>query len=529
MDPNLKGMKGCIYKNGVERQSSQGAFNKEICYIMQDDQLHPIFTVMETMTMAADLKLGRNVSDKVKLILIDDILQTLGLSSTKQTKCERLSGGQRKRLSIALELIDNPPVMFLDEPTTGLDSSSSLQCIKALKALAKGGRTIVCTIHQPSASIYEMFDHVYFLAEGYCMYQGSSLNTVPYLLSVGLSCPQYHNPADFISEVISCEYGNFTQQLAITAQDTRWRSITTKTDETANERLNDEKTQFLIRPPSEMSRLYILLYRNIIKLHRDWTVIHLKVILHFLVGILLGLNYQGCGNDGSKSFENLTFLFCTITYISFTSMMPAILTFPSELSVLKKENFNNWYTLKTYYSAFIVTSTPVQFLLCMAYAFPSYYLSNQPLDITRFSMFLGICLLVGLTAEGLGLYLGTLDNTVNALFFGSVFTAYLLLYSGCLCLFPQMPKYLYIFSYLSYNRYAYEGLILSVYGYGRQALPCPDDVMYCHLRFPDKIIDEMGVADGWFWFDFLALLGILFFFRTASFIALRQKVACGKI
>ncbi|KAK6636014.1 hypothetical protein RUM43_009666 [Polyplax serrata] len=405
-------MKGCIYKNGVERQSSQGEFNKEICYIMQDDQLHPIFTVMETMTMAADLKLGRNVSDKVKLILIDDILQTLGLSSTKQTKCERLSGGQRKRLSIALELIDNPPVMFLDEPTTGLDSSSSLQCIKALKALAKGGRTIVCTIHQPSASIYEMFDHVYFLAEGYCMYQGSSLNTVPYLLSVGLSCPQYHNPADF--KVISCEYGNFTQQLAITAQDTRWRSITTKTDETANERMNDEKTQFL-------------------------------------------------------------------------------------------------------------------FLLCMAYAFPSYYLSNQPLDITRFSMFLGICLLVGLTAEGLGLYLGTLDNTVNALFFGSVFTAYLLLYSGCLCLFPQMPKYLYIFSYLSYNRYAYEGLILSVYGYGRQALPCPDDVMYCHLRFPDKIIDEMGVADGWFWFDFLALLGILFFFRTASFIALRQKVACGKI
>lgn len=180
---------------------------------------------------------------------------------------------------------------------SGLDSSSSLQCIKALKALAKGGRTIVCTIHQPSASIYEMFDHVYFLAEGYCMYQGSSLNTVPYLLSVGLSCPQYHNPADFsmyyvttlhiinlpcssyafllkllnlVSEVISCEYGNFTQQLAITAQDTRWRSITTKTDETANERLNDEKTQFLIRPPSEMSRLYILLYRNIIKLHRDW-------------------------------------------------------------------------------------------------------------------------------------------------------------------------------------------------------------------------------------------------------------------
>ena len=92
-----------------------------------------------------------------------------------------------------------------------------------------------------------------------------------------------------------------------------------------------------------------------------------------------------------------------------------------------------------------------------------------------------------------------------------------------------MPAYLKVFSYLSYNRYAYEGLILSVYGYDRQALPCPDDVIYCHLRFPDKIMDEMGVSDGRFWINFLALLGILFFFRTASFIALRYKVAYGKM
>lgn len=93
--------------------------NKLCSYILQDDNLYPFFTVNETMMIAANLKISNRIMGReTKQNLIDNILDSLHLSFAKETKCKNLSGGQKKRLSIALELIDNPPILFLDEPTT---------------------------------------------------------------------------------------------------------------------------------------------------------------------------------------------------------------------------------------------------------------------------------------------------------------------------------------------------------------------------------------------------------------------------
>eukprot|EP00099_Drosophila_melanogaster_P017697 NP_608618.1 uncharacterized protein Dmel_CG17646, isoform A [Drosophila melanogaster] len=200
------GVSGDIRVNRKPMAPSSERFRQMLCYIHQDDLLRPQLLVGEIMLLAAHLKLGFKVTKAYKMDLIKHILSLLGLDHRYNVPTGKLSGGQKKRLAIALELISNPPVLYLDEPTTGLDSSSCSSCVALLKKLASQGHTIVCTIHQPSALIFEMFDKLYTVVDGHCMYQGPVRELVPFLADQQLVCPSYHNPADYLLEVAVGEH-----------------------------------------------------------------------------------------------------------------------------------------------------------------------------------------------------------------------------------------------------------------------------------------------------------------------------------
>jgi ATP-binding cassette subfamily G (WHITE) protein 1 len=116
-----------------------------------------------------------------------------------------ISGGERKRTSIGVELITDPSLIFLDEPTTGLDSFTATSVMETLKDLAKSGRTIVQTIHQPNSDIYEMFDRLMLLAKGKVIYFNEAKYAVDYFGQNNYKCPELSNPADYFMSIMSIE------------------------------------------------------------------------------------------------------------------------------------------------------------------------------------------------------------------------------------------------------------------------------------------------------------------------------------
>jgi ABC-type multidrug transport system ATPase subunit/ABC-type multidrug transport system permease subunit len=166
----LKPDSGIMRINGLEWGSGGGAAEGIVGYVPQDDLLFEDLTVFENLYYNARLCLAhlddKEIRARCEMTLKElNQLETAGLRvGTPLDKT--ISGGQRKRLNIALELIREPPVLFLDEPTSGLSSADSENVISLLKAQAAKGRIVVATIHQPSSTVYRMFDRLWLLDKG---------------------------------------------------------------------------------------------------------------------------------------------------------------------------------------------------------------------------------------------------------------------------------------------------------------------------------------------------------------------------
>ena len=181
----IKPEKGEIRINGLDLHKDKDRIHGVIGYVSQDDLLIEELTVYQNLYYNGKLCFG-NLPEKDLQQKVADILQNLGLDQRKDLRvgnilAKTISGGQRKRLNIALELIREPAILFLDEPTSGLSSRDSENVIDLLKELSLKGKLIFVVIHQPSSDIYKMFDKMIIMdTGGYPAYYGPPVEAITY-------------------------------------------------------------------------------------------------------------------------------------------------------------------------------------------------------------------------------------------------------------------------------------------------------------------------------------------------------------
>ena len=194
--------RGKVLVNGRTRGEF---FSRVSSYVMQFDALFPYLTVREMLAYTAELRLG-GTDVGAKRRAVERVIRSLDLGRVADTRIgggglAGISGGQARRVTVGLELVTRPRVLFLDEPTTGLDAFSSLQLVRTLRVLANTGRTVVATIHQPRPDIFDLFNTLLLMKSGEICYFGPVRGIRPYFLSIGIEVPPDASVADFVVDL----------------------------------------------------------------------------------------------------------------------------------------------------------------------------------------------------------------------------------------------------------------------------------------------------------------------------------------
>ena len=210
---------GDLFVNGKD-VPDEATYRRVVGYVDQEDTLLSTLTVYEAVLYSALLRLPRDMSYQAKVFRTLETMNELGILGIKDSRIgesgkRSISGGEKRRVSIACELVTGPSILFLDEPTSGLDSYNAYNVIDSLKTLAKQyNRTVIFTIHQPQSNIVALFDRLLLLAKGQLVYSGESQRAQQHFERIGHTCPPGYNIADYLIDLTVEAAGDHRQPKA---------------------------------------------------------------------------------------------------------------------------------------------------------------------------------------------------------------------------------------------------------------------------------------------------------------------------
>ncbi|XP_011499596.1 PREDICTED: ATP-binding cassette sub-family G member 4-like [Ceratosolen solmsi marchali] len=493
-----------------------------VCYIPQEFALMPFLTTRETIHVAATLKLpGKSYDPGTRKFVMNDVATRLGLQDCMDTLTSNLSGGEKKRLSIAVEMITSPSVMLLDEPTSGLDSASSNQVIGLLGSMARTGCTVVCAVHQPSSHITCRFDDILVLSQGRSRYCGPRDSLLDHFKNAGYACPPFYNLAEFVLEVVTGQRGG-NYELLCSKDSMDEANVSAKyLSRSSTSSFHGDSGASKRYAVSHWTQQKILLRRAFLCISRDNTMTNLRLSAHFVVAILLGIVFYKFGHDASTVYSNVACLFFFAVFLFFANSMPSVQMFPPEATVFLRENTNNWYSLEAYYITKVLADLPIQIACPTGFLAIAYYMTGQPLELMRFAQVWLICTLFTIMAQSFGIVTGAAFNTHIGMFLVPAFNIPMFLFAGFFLKLKEIPFFLQFLSFISYFRYAFEGIMQAVY-VNREKIPCHTD--FCPLRLPSRILEEFNMPSVPFATTVFALVSWIVILHSLIYGVLRWKL-----
>ncbi|CAI5774290.1 ATP-binding cassette sub-family G member 2-like [Podarcis lilfordi] len=495
------GLSGDVLIDGVPQPPN---FKCISGYVVQDDVVMGTMTVRENLLFSAALRLPNSISFQEKEERVVQIINELGLSKVADTKVgteliRGVSGGERKRTNIAMELITEPPVLFLDEPTTGLDASTANAVLLLLKRLSRRGRTIIFSIHQPRYSIFKLFDSLTLLALGKVLYHGPAKEALGYFQSIGYECEPFNNPADFFLDVIN---GDSTAVAASKCGQKLKKTDDQEHVETSNENGMEEegvektlvdslhekylsssqyesmmeqlkKYENLHGLPQKkpklknqvtyangfLTQLYWVSQRSLKNLIRNPQASVAQVLVTVVLALIVGAIFFGVKLDQSGIQNRVGSLFFVTTNQCFSSVS-AIELFIRDKKLFVHQYTSGYYRVSAYFLALMIGDLlPMRTMPAIIFSCISYWMIGYQADAGRFFFFMLTLVLLCYTSTSMALAISAgMDVVAIANLLITICFVFMLIFSGLLVNLPTVMGWLNWLKYFSIPRYGLTAL-----------------------------------------------------------------------
>lgn len=497
----LKGSSGTKY-----RTSGKLAFNgaapsdevvRSICsYVCQDDDaLLPSLTVRETLRYAAGLRLPKFMNTTEKYARAEEVLMKMGLKECADNLIgnelvKGISGGEKRRVTIAVQILTDPKVLLLDEPTSGLDAFTASSIMEVLRGLAAEGRTLILTIHQARSDLFRHFGNVLLLARGgKPVYTGPAADMLKYFNQLGHNCPRNTNPADFVMDLITVNLQDqqkeeqtrgvvdtlidtWDKQQEAFAGDVHDR-LELMTEEKANTstgppaaRRSHNKAR--ISTPAELGALVrrqtafatsfpLLTRRAFINFRRQPPLIMARLMQVIGLAIVLSLFFAPVRHDYAYIQNRIGFV-QQIGSFYFVGMLQNVAVYPAERDVFYRENDDGVYGVESFLATYTLLELPFEVISCLVFGLLGDIAVGFPRTVEMYFVCVFCCFGIVSCGESLGIMFNTLfsDHTGFAVTAVSILLSVANTMAGIMSI--DMPALFNAFNYLSPIRYAVRAL-----------------------------------------------------------------------